>query len=309
MLSKNQLTLSILALAALALFAFPLKLGIKVDPAVYAALARDAAEGTSFFSSFWPFHFPVLFPTFYEHPPLTIWMMAFFMKMFGPNMLAASLFSRLCALGSLALLLQMARRSSADETIQKNRMILCGLLLLSWVPWLKYVGAAQLEGPLGLAIICAFALLFKIETEVETGMRSPAQRTRVLLWASLIGFVGFGFKAIIFLPIVLASVVWSLLFSKHCYSKLTGLSFSAAMGLGFGWSLGVLGMLGLDHVFDTKWSDYYWSRALGWGLQGKNQFRSAAQSSPVSEMFSRAFETLHTEFTMSPLWTPFCGEP
>jgi 4-amino-4-deoxy-L-arabinose transferase-like glycosyltransferase len=280
---------SLFVLALLLLFAFPLKIGTKVDPAIYAALARDVAEGVAL----WPLSFPDLFDVFQEHPPLSLWMMGLFMKVFGSSMLVASIYSRLCALASFGILLWMVQRASREDadSVRENRLILAGLLLLSWIPWLKYVGAAQLEGPFGLAVTGAFALMFWSATQTL--------RRRIYALALLVGAFGFLSKGILFVPIVLICLLWGWTLSplKPQARRISSLILTGAV-------LGAMGMLGLDHLGHTHWSQYYWSRALGWGFQGENQFNPSMGTS-FADLMVRGLVTLKSEIQFSPLWTPF----
>ncbi len=281
-----------LALGILILFALPLKFGIKIDPAIYSAMARDVAQGLHV----WPLNLPVMFPEFYEHPPLTIWIMGIFMKLFGESYLVAAIYSRLCALGCFILVILYSRKiASRREEFSigelDNVSILSGLLLLSWIPWVKYSGAAQLEGPLSLAILATY--LFMLESNRKDSSLSFGTLTS---FGFLLGVFGFGSKGVIFFSISFACLTWSLLISKNKKSIVS------AVSIVLGWFTGAALMLGLDKVSGTTWSKYYWSRALGWGLQGTNQYSASGQTSWL-DLGSRALSTLSTEIRMSPIWT------
>src|SRR5690606_23316427 len=74
-------------------------------------------------------------------------------------------------------------------------------------------------------------------------------------------------------------------------------------GLFGGWALGALAMYGLDWRYDTAWSNHYWSRIFGWGLQGNQHFEPSTWTFDLARQLHLAWTTLRFELRYSPLWT------
>jgi len=284
----------LLVIAAAVLFAFPFKESLKADPAVYATIARTVAET----NTLWPLHFTQnMFPNFYEHPPLVLWGMAALMKVFGNTAWVAALLSRLCALLSLAILMWLTKRWALDRGESENtatgRACLALLFSLTWVPWIKYVGAAQYEGPLSLLLVLALMLFYF----VTFTNRFHAHKARYILVFLFFGLAAFFIKGIITLPIV------AFLFVGTFWSSRKKTYFVFASAAFVGWILGAFAMLALDFFFQTQWSHTYWQRILGWGFQADSQF-DMKKGLTLSKHFFLAIDFFKAELKYSPLWTP-----
>lgn len=276
------------------MFAFPNKTGIKADPAVYLTLARNAAE----FGHWWPLHHsPYMFPEFYEHPPFLLWAMAGVFKIFGVSEWSGALLSRLLTLASLVIL-GWIFYSEKSKIFSRSALVgavwLGGLFSLTWVPWVKYVGAAQYEGPLSFVILLSFA---SILIWFSPGSFSV---TRIMLLFS-VGLLGFLVKGIIFFPILFSPLIFSIFqrpLSTHLKKGLlaTGLLSTA-------WFFGALLMWELDRRSQTSWSQAYWQRILGWGFQNSNTFDVDKGFSSL-KIFELSLQMLKMELRMSPIWTP-----
>ena len=65
--------------------------GMFMDGLIYTSVASNMAEGVG---SFWhPVYTATQFPDFYEHPPLMMWMLSLWFRLFGTGMMAAKAYS------------------------------------------------------------------------------------------------------------------------------------------------------------------------------------------------------------------------
>lgn len=65
--------------------------GMFMDGLIYTSVAANMAEGVG---SFWhPVYTATQFPDFYEHPPLMMWLLSLWMRLFGTGMMAAKGYS------------------------------------------------------------------------------------------------------------------------------------------------------------------------------------------------------------------------
>lgn len=65
--------------------------GMFMDGLIYTSVAANMAEGVG---SFWhPVYTATQFPQFYEHPPLMMWLLSLWMRLFGTGMMAAKGYS------------------------------------------------------------------------------------------------------------------------------------------------------------------------------------------------------------------------
>ncbi len=197
-------------LATAAVFLWPMRLGVKVDAAMYGAAARAVLET----GVWWPLSLhPDLHNPFYLQPPMGIWGMAITAFLFGPSPWSYLLFSRFCCVLTyflLALTLLRIVRVDGDDGEKKGweQVTFFLFLLPTWGIWLKYASDGQLDGPLGFGIAgtvaCAIYALFPVANE----------NNRNVALAGLFAFSGlaFLFKALFFVPIVLALGLWAIVF-------------------------------------------------------------------------------------------------
>ena len=65
--------------------------GMFMDGLIYTSVASNMAEGVG---SFWhPVYTATQFPDFYEHPPLMMWLLSLWFRLFGTGMMAAKAYS------------------------------------------------------------------------------------------------------------------------------------------------------------------------------------------------------------------------
>lgn len=65
--------------------------GMFMDGLIYTSVAANMAEGVG---SFWhPVYTATQFPQFYEHPPLMMWLLSLWFRLFGTSMMAAKAYS------------------------------------------------------------------------------------------------------------------------------------------------------------------------------------------------------------------------
>lgn len=76
--------------------------GMFMDGLIYTSVASNMAEGVG---SFWhPVYTATQFPDFYEHPPLMMWLLSLWMRLFGTSMMAAKGYSVAVVLLTAALM-------------------------------------------------------------------------------------------------------------------------------------------------------------------------------------------------------------
>lgn len=88
------------------------ELGISLDPALYASLSRTIATEGGWWS---PAAGPFLFPEYYEHPYLILWLQALFFKVFGASDTVTRYLGLCFGVGSFYFLYRLGR-DLLDET-------------------------------------------------------------------------------------------------------------------------------------------------------------------------------------------------
>ena len=82
--------------------------GMFMDGLIYSSIAANMAEGVG---SFWhPVYTASQFPQFYEHPPLMMWLLSLWMRLFGTSMMAAKAYSVAVVLLTAALVVAVWKR-------------------------------------------------------------------------------------------------------------------------------------------------------------------------------------------------------
>ena len=77
--------------------------GMFMDGLIYTSVASNMAEGVG---SFWhPVYTATQFPDFYEHPPLMMWLLSLWFRLFGTGMMAAKAYSVAVLLLTAALMM------------------------------------------------------------------------------------------------------------------------------------------------------------------------------------------------------------
>ena len=281
-------------------FAFPMREGLKPDAAVYATIARNVTQS----GSWWPLRFADWqFNPFYEHPPGTLWFMALFMKLFGATYFSAALFSRLCALGASLLVvacfgLHFGSATPASNSNEKHlqRSALALLLLTTWGQWMKYAFSAQLEGPLALAAAALFYLTLKLSS--MDGTSTLLERRRFTLLLLLTGFTGFMFKGFMFLSVLGAAGLWTILKRSRTafFGTLSALAGSV-LAIGF--------LFGLDRFHRTEFSRDYWLRQIFGKIQAQGESVEGGLHIDFAKLMERVLPPFGSEFRFAPLWSGF----
>jgi len=227
----------------------------------------------------WPMQVSTqIFPLYYEHPPGILWAMAFFQKLPLPLLWTSALFSRLCTLGVFALGFHLLRKKAGEAFVARS--VLFAVLLLTWGQFLKYAGAAQLEGPTALVVLLWAGLFLRNETG----------SAKHFLGALALGLLGLLSKGILFAPLLLGAVVVSL-----PGNGLTSLRWGKALGLALGFGLGVAWLSFLDQSSGTDFQGYYWKRLALWASSGAREHSSG--------IFERLWGFLRGELRYSGLWS------
>ncbi|MCB0405534.1 MAG: hypothetical protein KDD51_12185, partial [Bdellovibrionales bacterium] len=233
------------------LFAYPNRLGLKIDPAFYGTLTKHVLES----GELWPLRLSTdLFPVFYAHPPGVIWFMTPFVGLFPEAHFGVHLFSRLCVLLTYLLLVQIVQENTreGDRGIVFGRAGLAVTLLHSWMQWLKYAGVGQLEGPESLTLLASF--LFFTRADRFAYASKPA--------LVLCAFFGFLFKGVFYLPLLAVVFAWAI-----AQKRLNLLRAVSAAGLGVLLALGFL--FSLDKLYGTEWTkQYFFTQVYSMTVEG-----------------------------------------
>lgn len=82
--------------------------GMFMDGLIYTSVASNMAEGVG---AFWhPVYTATAFPDFYEHPPLMMWLLSLWFRLFGTTMMAAKAYSVAVLLLTMALMVAVWKR-------------------------------------------------------------------------------------------------------------------------------------------------------------------------------------------------------
>lgn len=101
--------------------------GMFMDGLIYTSVADNMANGIG---SFWhPTYTATQFPDFYEHPPLMMWMLSLWFKLFGSSMMAAKAYSVVVLLLTAALTVGVWKRLGF-----KTNLGWLPLLMLTLIP-------------------------------------------------------------------------------------------------------------------------------------------------------------------------------
>ena len=105
-------------------------LGFFADGMIYAAIARNMAEGLG---SFWAPHYTSLFgEIFYEHPPLSFWLHSFLYRIFGDLPLLDGLYGMLLGAGVLYLTAAIYRKFSPAKESWSPMLFLLLMPMFTW---------------------------------------------------------------------------------------------------------------------------------------------------------------------------------
>jgi len=128
--------------------------GMFVDGVLYASIARNMAEGLG---GFWSAHYTsVIYPQFFEHPPLAIWFLSLFYRLFGDSRYVESFYS-LCAW--LIVFFLMSKIWVCFHWRQARWVPAVLLLFAPITSWILTYN--ELEGP--LQVTCLLSVLFVVE--------------------------------------------------------------------------------------------------------------------------------------------------
>jgi len=280
-------------LLIITLFAFPLKIGLKSDPAQFASMARKILDT----GIWWPISFREdFFPVWYNHPPGTIWGMAITMFPFPNHNWFVPLFSRLCILLAYVIYCHgIIRYLQSKKLASKVIFAYVTLFLLfthTWMTWLKYVGDAQREGSFSVALALTFTAVLLLYLKDGNSKNKFACLV-------LAGFLGFLFKAAMYPPFVIGLFLWGI-FEKRLI-VLIGCVFST-----IGWGLGLGFMLMLDSLYKTKWVHHYFYEVALKTALGGNQF-SEPMALKVETLWNSFKGFLIMQSTYAAIWFyPLC---
>lgn len=136
--------------------------GMFLDGVIYAALAKNLSLGHG---TLWePFYSQTLFPQFYEHPPLALYLESFFFKWFGQGFAVERIYSLLMALGQFFLISWFWVKQNKTSLFSINILLFLWLL----IPLNHLYTQNMLEGTLTFFSTAA-SLVLLIKTPSRTG--------------------------------------------------------------------------------------------------------------------------------------------
>lgn len=115
--------------------------GMFMDGLIYTSIAANMAEGAG---SMWhPTYTLTQFVEFYEHPPLMMWLLSLWMRVFGTSMLAAKAYSVAVLLLTAVLMVAVWNRlmpsmSSAPDGVSQLNTKYLTLTSAAWLPLLLF---------------------------------------------------------------------------------------------------------------------------------------------------------------------------
>jgi len=153
-----------------------------VDGVLYATIARNMAEGVG---GFWSAHYTsIIYPQFFEHPPLGIWLLSLFYKLFGDSRYVESFYSLFMWFIVFFLMSRIWFSLHWRQARWVPAVLLLSAPITSWI-----LTNNELEGPLQFA--CLLSVLFTIEATLAEG---ALQRVIYALGSALMIVAGFLIK-------------------------------------------------------------------------------------------------------------------
>ena len=131
--------------------------GMFMDGLIYTSVASNMAEGVG---SFWhPVYTATQFPDFYEHPPLMMWMLSLWFRLFGTGMMAAKAYSVAVLLLTAALMVGVWKQLGF-----KTSLGWLPLLMLTLIPDVALAAHNNyLEGTMTLFVLASVWLVLRGE--------------------------------------------------------------------------------------------------------------------------------------------------
>ena len=131
------------------------------------------------------------------YPPLSIWAIAGFIKIFGQSALSVRFFSALCSIISVFVLYHIALRLMNEEKAMLSSVLLAGTTV-----WNSYARQGMTDVPLVMFILCTLITLIKFSESEKNGK----QWLWIILFALFFAF-GLMTKIVVsFIPILFALV-------------------------------------------------------------------------------------------------------
>ncbi len=129
--------------------------GMFIDGVLYATIARNMAEGLG---GFWSPHYTsVIYPTFFEHPPLGVWLLSIFFRVFGDSRYVESFYSLFTWFSVFFLMSKIWQRFHWYGGRWFPALLLLSAPITCWI-----ITYNELEGP--LQITAMLSILFIIES-------------------------------------------------------------------------------------------------------------------------------------------------
>ena len=131
--------------------------GMFMDGLIYTSVASNMAEGVG---AFWhPVYMATQFPDFYEHPPLMMWLLSLWFRLFGTGMMAAKAYSVAVLLLTAALMVGVWKQLGF-----KTSLGWLPLLMLTLIPDVALAAHNNyLEGTMTLFVLASVWLVLRGE--------------------------------------------------------------------------------------------------------------------------------------------------
>lgn len=186
MKKNNALVLIVLALLITIFLPSLVHQGMFLDGITYSAISKNLASGIG--SCFAPHYTKVLYPVFYEHPPLVFIIQSYFFSIFGNGFYTENIFSLCIILISVSGIFLCWRLLSGSEVERRNFWL--PILLWLSIPIVAWSYKNNLlENTAG--VFCVFAVYFILRTLIYSTsiFLLPASLLICLAFLSK-GFVG-----------------------------------------------------------------------------------------------------------------------
>ncbi len=260
---NKKYSFHLFTLAIVLLFLLPglLQEGMFMDGLIYSTIAHNMANGIGSF--YYPSFSQTVMPVFNEHPPLAMGIQSLFFKVLGDGFYIEKIYSFLCALFTMAMIILFWKKMVPSKSIRK----------LYWLPVLLWIivpsihwsfSNNMLENTMGLfALIATYLLLISID-------KLFIKKFIYLILACIFIFLAFltkGFPALY--PLALYPIYYILYPEKISFKKSFAFTFISLLitSLLFFFYL----YLSLD-AYENFYA-YFNSQVLS-SIEGKRQFSS-----------------------------------
>lgn len=202
MKKNNALVLIVLALLITIFLPSLVHQGMFLDGITYSAISKNLASGIG--SCFAPHYTKILFPSFYEHPPLVFIIQSYFFSIFGNGFYTENIFSLCIILISVSGIFLCWRLLSGSEVERRNFWL--PILLWLSIPIVAWSYKNNLlENTTG--VFCVFAVYFILRTLIYS-------TSIFLLPASLLICLAFFSKGFVGLFPIVVPIIYAFIYGS-----------------------------------------------------------------------------------------------